>query len=166
MAGMIGASGRPPQPTRLLVLKGTARKGRHFEGRKGEPKPRSDGSIPPCPDHLEGEVRKVYQELAGVLKFRIFSDEDVYALVTMASMLVEWRRCFDHIQRHGHSTVTRGREIHSHESKTWLDLNGRLLNYFARFGMTPADRARVREVEGANGNQENPDDEFSKPQIA
>jgi P27 family predicted phage terminase small subunit len=165
MAGIKGRSGRPPKPTSLLLLQGTARKKRHLEKRAGEPAVSGDGSLPPPPEDLSDEVLAAWEELAAAIEFKIFSAEDVHAFRTFAAMWATWKKCQEHVEQNGvteekdtkHGTV---KQMTS-EARIWMELNSKLLLYFSRFGMTPADRSRVRELGGKNGHkEEDPDDEF------
>lgn len=168
MAGAKGRSGRLPKPTALLRLQGTDRKDRHHDRRKGEPPLTGDGSLPSPPEGLKEDVRAAWEELGESIKFRIFSREDLTAFRTFATMWATWKKLADHIDREGvtaESEMKDGRVVMklSPEASMWSDLNGKLLQYFARFGMTPSDRTRVRELAGVKDNgQEDPDDEFSK----
>lgn len=168
MAGVKGRSGRLPKPTKLLMLQGTNRKDRHGDGRKGEPAVTGDGSLPPPPAGLKESVQEAWLELGESLQFKIFSREDVTAFRTFATMWARWKELSDFIDENGISSESEmkdGRVVQkiSPEASMWSDLNGKLLQYFARFGMTPSDRTRVREMSGGGRDaQENPDDEFSK----
>jgi P27 family predicted phage terminase small subunit len=167
MPGVKGRSGPRPKPTKLLVLQGTARRDRHLDGRSGEPPLDGDGSLPPPPEHLSLKVKEAWEEIRGTLKFKIFSREDVIAFGTFASMYALWKECYEHIEKEGVSEQTElkdGRIVTrmTTEASMWSDLNGKMLSYFARFGMTPSDRTRVREIGKSDANKENPDDEFAK----
>lgn len=168
MSGVKGRSGPRPKPTKLLLLKGTARKDRHINGRKGEPAIVGDGSLPPPPEGLEEDVRNAWLELGESLKFKIFSREDVSAFRTFASMWSTWKKLSSHIDKEGVSVESEGKDGRitmkmSPEASMWSDLNGKMLSYFARFGMTPSDRTRVRELNGGTDSaKENLDDEFTK----
>lgn len=168
MSGVKGRSGRLPKPTNLLVLQGTVRKKRHLEKRKGEPRPTGDGRLPPPPAYLAPEVRDAWLQLASTLKFRIFSEEDVSSFHAFAEIWAQWTKLSKHVRENGVSAESEGKDGRitvkmSPEASMWSDLNGKLPTYFSRFGMTPSDRTRVREIGGsADGAQENPDDEFGK----
>jgi hypothetical protein len=113
-------------------------------------------------------VRAAWIRLATPLEFKIFSAEDVAAFQSFAATWAEWDRTQKHTEKYGvavkhvdkHGNT---RRVVSPEAKIWMDLTNKLMGYFARYGMTPADRARVKVVKGARGaEQENPDDEFTK----
>jgi P27 family predicted phage terminase small subunit len=164
MAGAKGRSGRPPKPPALHALDGTFRPDRH--GKQADLKPTGDGTLPPPPANLAPMVRAAWLELAETITFKIFSKDDTQAFRTFAAMWATWKEVAAHVGKHGVSCTTEtkdGRVVHSvsPEARIWMDLNGKLLNYFGRFGMTPVDRARIKEVGGAhNAKQEDPDEEF------
>lgn len=167
MAGVKGRSGPRPKPTKLLVLQGTVRKDRHINGRSGEPDVRGDGSLPPPPEHIPDDVRATWIRVGATLKFKIFSEEDVVAFEQFMRMLTRWSDLNDHLDENGITCESEGKDGRitiktSPQASLWSDLNGKLMPFYSRFGMTPSDRTRVREVSGSsNAKKENPDDEFA-----
>ncbi len=159
--------GRPPKPVALHILKGTYRKDRH--GAKRTAEPLGDGSLPPPPADLTDDELAAWERLAPDCIYKIHTKADVHAFQVFVQLWAQHQASYLHIEKHGISDLTEtkdGRTVKqlSSEARMWMDLNGKLLSYFARFGLTPADRARVQVLEkgGKNGKQEeaNPDDEF------
>lgn len=153
--------GRPRKPTALQKLKNAGKRPGYdaSQGRGLEPKWNGDGSLPPPPEHLSPEVREAWLMLAAPLRFKIFSDEDVTAFHSMVRMWSEWNAASNHVMEHGQVATNRhGEESISPQMRVFMDLSTKLLNFYARFGMTPADRSRV----AAKPEKEvNPDAEFS-----
>ncbi len=167
MAGKKGRSGRPGKPTVLHVLDGTYRKDRHKTRLDAPAVSSGDGRLPPPPASLDPHALEAWMELAETLTHRVFSREDQRAFQTFATMWAGWKKVSAHVLEHGVSETTEtkdGRMISavSSEARVWMDLNGKLLSWFSRYGMTPADRARIHEPpSNPNGKkEENPDDEF------
>lgn len=160
--GNLGGGYAVAKPVVLHKLTGTYRKDRH--AKRKEPPIKGDGRIPlPPPDHLADEVKEAYVELASTLQHRIFSEEDIHAFVVFASAWAQWKKVDDHVRKHGISYEHKGRQAFTVETRLWLTLNGQLLGFFSRYGMTPGDRARFYgESTSSNGGQENPDDEFAQ----
>lgn len=171
MKGHRGGGGRPRKPIKLHLIEGTLRKDRHSKRLAEEPPPvapgaENDGSCPAPRPGLRPEVRKVWEEMRANLKFKIFSGEDVQAFEQMVLGWVRWKELDQWIADNGYtveSTMADGRtqEKLAPQVQEWNDLNRQLLAYWARFGMTPADRARVRQKVGDDDEKTNPDDEFA-----
>ncbi len=165
--GNRGGTGRPPKPVALHVLKGTYRKDRHAKRATTEPD-LGDGSLPPPPSTLTKGERVAWDALAPDCIYKIHTKADVHAFRVFVQMWALHQAAYEHIEEEGITEMVEmkdGRTVKqlSGESRIWMDLNGKLLNYFSRFGLTPADRARVQVLDkgGKHGKQEeNPDDEF------
>jgi hypothetical protein len=120
--------GRPPKPTKLKLLQGNPGK-RKLP--KGEPEPELLGGDVPAPEWLTCKhARAVWVELAPMLAgMGVFTVADTRALGQLCRVL----GTADMLDAAGAPV------------STTLAAEARM--YFARFGMTPADRARVSKVD-------------------
>lgn len=160
--GNRGGTGRPPKPVSLHILKGTFRKDRHES--KVDLEPVKGGALPPPPADLDKDSLAAWKELAEMVVYPIYTKADIAAFRTFATMWHQHKELSAWVNKKGISVSTPKGESLSPEAKMWSDLNGKLLAYFARFGMTPADRARVAPVAGKGGEGEkshDPDAEFA-----
>jgi len=153
--------GRPRKPSALQKLKNAGRRpGREAaQGRTLEPKWTGDGSLPPPPPGLAPKELEAWRFLAEPLQFKIFSAEDVVSFHGMVRMWMEWKTASDHVLKFGQTTRTEKGVVLSAHMKAFMELSTKLLNFYSRFGMTPADRSRVAAK--PTEKEVNPDAEFS-----
>ncbi len=112
--------GRPPKPTALRILQGNAGK-RAIN--KEEPKPEA-GAVPP--PWLGPDPRKEWNRLAPELeRLGVLTVLDADALAVLCTLIVAFKEAL----QEGKVSPTMAAEIRA---------------YYGRFGMTPADRVRVK----------------------
>ena len=138
--------GRPPIPTTLKLVKGTARKARI----KNEPRPDPLETVPKPPATIKGKEHKIAQgawkqvarKLIG-LRLLTKADLEILELYAIAyERLVLSERA---ISEEGITTTTDKGAIIAHPavyiaSSTRKELKG----YLEQFGMTPAARTKVK----------------------
>jgi P27 family predicted phage terminase small subunit len=148
-------TGRPPAPTALKLVKGE----RKDRMPKGEPVP-SPGAIRP-PAWLDGEALELWNEYApdmidkGVLtawdveRFAHWCDAVAMRRIAVRNMaedgIVVEAPVYD---RNGKQTGTRSQR--SHWVQVWKDADAVVGSIGARFGMTPAERAQLRDADAAS----------------
>lgn len=120
------AVGRPPTPTALKVLRGTAQ---HNPGRinRAEPHP-TVGAAPPPWLPRSGPARRAWRRLAPVLtRMRVLTEADAEALALVCMALQEYLEA-------------------RADAEGWRRADAaakRYLTGLRAFGLTPADRARI-----------------------
>jgi P27 family predicted phage terminase small subunit len=156
--------GRPRKPTALKLLSGTLRK--HREN-GNEPKPKR--SIPPIPHHLSPANKAAWRELAVIADgMGVLTEADPVALEAMAGALTDLRAAraaldapLEIKSKDGtmiamakageryYWTGARGVPVRKvrPEVADIADADRRFLAWCQRFGMSPADRARVSVTE-------------------
>lgn len=160
--GNRGGPGPKPKPTQLHLLDGTFRKDRHRQRADFTPLP--GGKLPPPPDDLPDEVTAAWLRLAKSLEHHYFTVSDVEAFLSLCVVWAAWWKAQAWVFEHGFTDeyeTKDGRLVKqlAHEYKVMSDMTNKLLNYFSRFGMTPADRARNYSfTEPPNGKQEEKDE--------
>lgn len=136
---------RPPKPTATKELAGTARAHRR---NKAEPKPAR--AMLPCPRDLAGPAAAHWRRLAPMLHglgVLTLADED--ALRRLCECLAQIASLEADLAAYGSPTVETKTEKGGYQVKARpefgmiSDLDRRLLGYFSRFGLTPADRSRI-----------------------
>jgi P27 family predicted phage terminase small subunit len=132
------------KPTALKLLEGTAR-----PDRATPLEPKLAPKLLPCPDRLTGEERQVWTELTDVLfQMGVVTVADPVALEDLAHTIVELRELRVSVKRDGYTyeseTEAGDRFIRPNPAvKAMADASRRQLALLGRFGMTPADRAKV-----------------------
>jgi P27 family predicted phage terminase small subunit len=130
--------GPKPQPTALKLYKGETRTERL---NKNEPKPKL--TAPVCPDYLDIDARKVWDELAPKLeRLGILTEIDGLAFTALC---IEWSEYIrlrtmegDSIQTFESGATQVAPQVSiSHKCLT------QLMKLFAAFGLTPSDRGRL-----------------------
>lgn len=112
-------AGRPPKPTALKRLRGEKRPSRLT---KNEPAPPA-GAVPPS--WLTKPARKSWAALAPVLEeMRVLTTADAVALGNLCELMAEFQR-------------------QCRERRPSGKLAGEIRQHLGRFGLTPADRARL-----------------------
>ena len=135
--------GRPRTPTRLKVLRGTARPDRT---NPSEPKPKRDR--PRCPAWLSPTAKTVWRKLAGVLdRMRVLTEADGHALELLADAYGEYRAARAVILKEGttyesdtkHGKIVRTRPEVAIAADAWKRMKAMLVE----FGLTPSSRSQV-----------------------
>jgi len=143
----MGNVGRPPIPIDRHKVRGTFRKDRHKE--EGVVVPRG---IPPMPEsvaadeYARAQWERVIPRLDGM---GVLTEGDESALEVHCLTFAEWKRCQDHLAEHGPSyefTTGGGQPVHKEypEALRWKQLLPVLGQQFAKFGLTPVDRASAK----------------------
>jgi P27 family predicted phage terminase small subunit len=137
---------RPRKPTALKLVTGTFRKDRN---NAAEPQPKR--AIPRCPSHLSDGAKLQWRHFARLLSgMGVLTAADGPALAALAETADDLAVARRALAAHGgaltYATET-GFRVYP-EVRLISDANKRLASWLARFGMTPADRARVSVVEG------------------
>ena len=116
-------------------------------GRKPKPQPAATAKAPPvAPAHLSDAARVEFDRLAAYLAGkRLVTDEDADAIEVYAGSLVLYREAQRHLDTEG--AVVDG--LHGVKVKSpWLTVQNSAWDRFrpllASFGLTPADRARLK----------------------
>lgn len=141
------------KPSALKLLEGTDRPDRAMPL-----EPKLPPELLPCPDRLEGEARQVWADLTAVLfRMGVLTVADPEALEELAKTIVELRELRVSIRQNGYTyesvTESGGRMVRPNpEMRLMSDAARRHLALLGRFGMTPADRARVAAAPTAAGS--------------
>lgn len=134
--------GRPPTPTRLKELAGTARKDRV---KTGEPQPKKGNRTPPAPGHLsekaKTEWRRVARDLHGL---GLLTSIDQTALGAYCETYVTWVEALEKCRTLGMIVKTsNGNMIQNPYLSVASQAEKRLRGWLAEFGMTPSSRTRI-----------------------
>ena len=136
-------AGRPPKPTAVLELTGAFKKNpARAQDRAEEPRPLNPVGEPP--PSLSAGAKKCWLEIVSLLPFGVAYDSDRIALEQYAETLAFCR-------------MHKWRADKGVDSKTLV----RMEAMYARFGMTPADRSRIK-VKPAEKKPDTPYGEFGK----
>lgn len=136
---------RPRKPVEQHIIDGTYRKDRHGPAPQPDPDGGDDLGPPVKPRSLTGEAGKIWDQLArqltGVLRAR-----DTLLLVEMCRWWAELKRVQGALKKSrpgekGYNQLLIGAGICS----------DKLDKLASRFGLTPADRAKLRAVEVVPG---------------
>lgn len=118
-------AGRPPKPTSLRVLNGNAG---HRPINTAEPKPSALSGVPPA--GLAAEVAAQWARLAPrLLKFGLLTELDEDAFVTLCTLEAAFRGIL---------------ASESISTEAVIELSKERRQLWARFGMTPSDRVKVK----------------------
>jgi P27 family predicted phage terminase small subunit len=135
--------GRPPKPTKLHIVQGTARPDR-MKRRAGEPKPQP---IPlECPDHLKAEARKEWNWLVPKLvALGVGTEIDRDALVAYCRVYARWDRAEKKLDQEGDTVTSPNGYI---MPSPYLAIANKALEqmhkFLTEFGMTASSRTRVK----------------------
>lgn len=149
--------GRPPKPTHLHVIDGTARPDR-MERRKREPQPKP-AQRPTCPAHLDpvarNEWRRVVPELVAI---GVIARIDTATLAAYCQSYSRWVAAELELQDHGGLTyVSETGVIRQHPAvRIATDAMTQMRIFAQEYGLTPASRARVQAH--LDGEEEEEDD--------
>lgn len=133
------------KPTNVLKLTGALAKdpGR-FKDRAEEPAP--DQPFPvEAPAHLTAAARKCWLELVASLPPGVAFDSDKQAMEQLANLLAFCRK---------------------YKWQVDMKVHAQFLRLLGVFGMTPADRSRIRVAPKSKEDGKTPDAEFSKARKA
>ena len=142
--------GRKPLPTRLKLLKGTARKHRM---RNDEPTPGA-GNVSP-PDHLSvAACRQWDLTCPHLMAAGVMTDLDVHALALYCEAFARWAMANKQIEKYGPVVMAKsGFPTQSPyvaiSNMAFEQMRGMLVE----FGMTPSSRTRVGTVKSAKGER-------------
>ena len=132
--------GRPPQPTRLKLLRGNPGK-RALN--QHEPKP--ERGLPPCPKHLQGEARREWRRMGKQLdELGVLSKIDRSAFAAYCVQWARWVEAEEEVRKT--SSIVRAPSGYPMVNP-WLTIAGaahdRMIKILAEFGMTPSSRTRI-----------------------
>lgn len=132
--------GRKPLPTKLKLIKGTARPGRMVPN---EPQPSPEMPVPP--DHLAGHALSKWHELTPILfDLGLLSRADRDMLVLYCEEYTRYRDAQDVIEREGMFITTDKGNVIQHPAVGIVHKAIALMHkILVEFGMTPAARAKV-----------------------
>lgn len=133
--------GRPPLPTHLKLVKGTARSHRL---NKKEPKP--PVVVPKPPDYLDDRAKAKFTELAKMLaRHGVMTELDVGAIARYVVVWCRWVDAEAEIKKRGPVVKTSGDNI---IQNPFLAVANKCLLQMAQieseFGLTPSARSRIR----------------------
>ena len=137
-------AGRKPLPTRLKLVKGTARPHRL---NKAEPRPTV--AIPEPPAHLDERARAKFAGMAGMLaRHGVMTELDAGALARYAVVWCRWLDAEAEVKRRGPVVKTEAGNI---IQNPFLSVANKCLLQMAQiefeFGLTPSSRSRIRMAE-------------------
>jgi P27 family predicted phage terminase small subunit len=131
-----------------------------------EPRPALKAPKPPA-DLSPGERVAWDRFCAAALKLRVISEDDWAAMEQLAFYYSEAQTLREFIRKKGrtyNTTTYQGDTmVRPRPEVTMLrEADRNMLNLLGRFGLTPADRAKVRATPGAqHKNNTDPDNEFT-----
>ncbi|HEY8667796.1 MAG TPA: phage terminase small subunit P27 family [Tepidisphaeraceae bacterium] len=131
---------RPRTPTAILALRGS----KHAKARQSEPQPTK--AAPKCPDHLSDAAKVEWERMVRLLLpqgMLTVIDGDQLALYCQA--YARWAEAERELATGG--TVVKspnGYPIQNPYLSVATTAMKQMAQYLPRFGMTPADRSRVR----------------------
>ncbi len=147
MTGKPGRSGRRPQPTSLMLMKGDIR-----PSRMNPDEPRPKAALPPPPSHLS-KVAKAEWRRTGkrLLALGIMTEIDSSAFELYCTAYARWVEAETEINKTGvliTKTTKDGTEYYGQSD--YLSIANKALEQMQKllveFGMTPSARARVKAV--------------------
>lgn len=140
--------GPPPTPTALKLARGNNRTNAQ------EPQPRR--VMPKAPDHLDDAAKREWGRLAKLLMpLGVLTEADADALAAYSIVYARWADAERHLTEDGPVVKSpTGYPIQN----PYLAIANKALEqmdrYLSKFGMTPADRTRIR-VDAAGGGDGN-----------
>ncbi|HXC56663.1 MAG TPA: P27 family phage terminase small subunit [Rhizomicrobium sp.] len=136
---------RPRKPPALHAIQGTFRNHRH-----GKQTPMPSRACPPPPSRLTNAERVAWRQIAREAdRLGVLTACDVVALEAAAGALADLREARRTLAERGGSFTyaipTRRGAVwrRQPEAAVIADADRRLMGWLSRFGLTPADRARV-----------------------
>jgi len=140
--------GRPPKPTKLKLLTGTAQPCRI---NKNEPK--LEAKAPSCPRHLKGKKRWAYRRLIRIIDpMKVMTRADAVALELAAEAYAEMVEASEVVEENGFTyesekedggILIKTRPEVLIRSDAWR----RLEKMISHFGISPSSRTKVSVVE-------------------
>jgi len=152
-------AGRPPLPTNIKLLKGTLDR-----SRQNPKEPKVEPHIPGPPEYFSDLERRAWGRFAQQLDpLAVASDADFAALEMLVVTFCHHLRLTATLREkpltYATETMHGKAMLRTRPELTALgDVDRRLLVLLGRFGLTPADRARVVSEVGQGAD---PDDEFA-----
>jgi P27 family predicted phage terminase small subunit len=133
--------GRKPLPTKLKVLRGTAR-----DDRTNRDEPQPVPALPTCPEHLNDEARAEWTRLCAEMHdLGMLTKLDRIVLAAACACFARWAEAERQIAALG--CVVRGTNGGAQLSP-WLSVANKALEqmkgYLIELGLTPSSRSRVR----------------------
>ena len=137
------AGGRPRKPTALKLLTGNPGK-RALP--KHEPKPRAVSGLL-CPDWMPDEGRALWARLEPLLsRLGVLTEADAEALAVLCDSWAEWLAARAVVREQGATYFSQRGEAPRPEVRIADAAAKRFVTLLGRFGLTPADRAKVTAV--------------------
>lgn len=135
-----GVTGRPPKPTRLKILQGTARADRMP---KNEPRPGI--GIPTRPEWLSPEAKREWTRITKELEpLEMLARVDRAALAAYCQCWGLYVEAVRDIQENGTTFTTEtGYEGPRPSVGVMVKMLEKMSAYAAKFGLSPSDRARL-----------------------
>lgn len=133
--------GRPPKPTALKLIQGTARPDRI---NKREPKPKA--GAPACPRHLDQVAKAKWRELAPQLvTLGVLTKVDGDALAAYCEAYSRWVAATLELEAFGALTYVGDKGMIRKHPAVGIasEALGNMALYGGKLGLSPADRARV-----------------------
>jgi len=132
--------GPKPSPTTLKLVRGNP-------GKRplSKDEPILPVKLPTCPAGFDDRRRQAWSDLAQeLLSMKVLTEADGVALERAATFLARAREADDHLQAEGQLLVSkRGGLYVSPWAGISSNVEKKLWNALAAFGMTPSDRSRV-----------------------
>lgn len=129
-------AGRPPKPTAMHKRDGTFRVDRHAE------RAANSGvyeGFPDMPDDLELAEQVVWVRIVGAMPRKILKSADTFALATACKWWVKHEVLLKQSWEYQHDPDL-SEQFEKRAAKAWSICD----RIFCRFGMTPADREKVK----------------------
>lgn len=148
-------AGRKPKPTNLKLIQGTYRQDR---ANPSEPKPKP--VIPPCPEFLQGEGRKLYQKTAKKLaRIGLMTELDDMALAMLCQGWTEYLEATEQVKKSGILVKSpNGFPVLNPYLTVANQALKKVRSLLTEFGMSPGSRSRIH----AAATSDESDDEWSK----
>lgn len=155
------AKGRKPKPAEQ----------KRREGNRGKRKPRSEpepaGGLPEPPREFDGEHREVWFSILGMLPQYKRTGSDSLALEVFAREVMQYRRAIRTIAKDGDLVSTPQGYQQKHPMHTVKrDALGAIDKWVARFGMSPADRAKLATGDDSDKEDDGDDVEPYTPKLS
>ncbi|MDE3016357.1 MAG: phage terminase small subunit P27 family [Pseudomonadota bacterium] len=134
-------AGRPPLPTHLKIVKGTAR-----PHRLNEDEPMPPLVVPEPPDHLDERAKAKFTQVAEMLaRHGIMTELDANAIARFAVVWCRWVDAEAEIKKRGPVVKTTSDNV---IQNPFLAVANKCLLQMAQieseFGLTPSSRSRIR----------------------
>lgn len=137
----MGKRGPPAKPTPLKLVQGTYRRDK---AQASEPFP--PVKVPRCPAWLEPEAKVAWKRMTRLLRpLGLIAELDYMALAMLCQSWARWREAEEALTHEGHVQKSAKSGYRSIAPAVTIANNrfAQLQQMLARFGASPADRARV-----------------------